>query len=91
MQSNHKKSIGERYISYIMKQALRYPSAHLVALLCAVVLGVATFLRFSKAEIPFSSIFVIMFLSWALLWYERLQFTRMILERDNKIADFSKD
>ncbi|MEO6457914.1 MAG: hypothetical protein ABIO92_06525 [Chloroflexia bacterium] len=90
MNSEHKPNMGERYISHTMKQVLKYPYAHVLNLAIAALWGVATILGFPKSEIPLSVVFLIIFLSWARLWYERLQFSRMVSERDSKIAQLSR-
>ena len=87
MNSNHKPNIGERYISYILKQAQRYPSAPMLSLLATTFFAISTIMSWGyRIEVPISLFGLLASLFVALLWYERLQFSRMILERDNKIA-----
>ncbi len=86
MNSNRGTTLGERDISYIVKRAPEYPSAPLVSILLAVLFAVSTVLGLYKIEVPISVFGLLASLFGALLWYERLQLSRMILERDRKIA-----
>jgi hypothetical protein len=62
-----------------------------LSLLLAVLFAVGTILGFSETEIPLSATALLVSLLGALLWYERLQFSRMILERDRRIEQLVRD
>ena len=91
MNSDHEPTIGEGYISFIMKQTQKYSYAPMLNLFFAALFGVAAVLGYFKGGVPLSIFLPAMFLLLALDSYINQQFSRMILERDNKIAELLRD